>query len=1083
MGLALLGGMLCWGAQAAGTTQKSGYYPSVAPTEAQITKAIDNTQLTEVRGSKPALAAARYDTGALPAGRSIKDLVLLLKRSDKKQEEFQRYLSELTNPSSRYFHHWLDAKQLGAMFGPSPADIAKVSQWLRSQGLTVEGTTPDGMMIRFSGTVASLNGAFHTTLHSYTTADGKTHFANASEEQFPAALAPVVYGVSLHNFFPTAQHRDVGVVARNKKSGHWTTVSKVGSQFTVPGGSVNPSTAYDMAPADFDTVYNVNPLWNQGNRGAGQTIVVLERSDVKPADVDAFRKAFLPADAKGTVSYIHPSFDDGTPCQDPGITGDEGEAALDVEWAGAAAPDADIVFASCADSGTTFGALQAGFLVSYNGGKGLPPPIWSLSYGECEQVGSADSYTAQVLWSGAAAEGVTIFVSSGDAGSVACNQGDYAASLGPTVNGLASSPYTVAVGGTDFDDFRKYDQYWTATNLPLEESAIGYIPEQTWNNSCASSQLYSLLGYSDGVTACNSNDGLDYLDTGGGGGGPSTLYTQPSWQSGLYGTTNHSSRLLPDVSLFSANGLYGHALVYCMSDANPDGAACDYSDPDNVYYNSAGGTSFAAPAMAGVQALINVATGGPSGNVLPALYSIGAKEYGTNGSPNVAMLASCNSSNGADIGSDCVFNDVTVGNIDEPCYTGSVGCYTGALSNQSYTNYGITVGSPDAGSLSMVPAWSTNAGYSMATGLGSINAANLADAMARFDRPFQRQQGYAAPGDFLSTVEDNDHWFTNDGFSDIAMVDPTKGTLTMLAMKGSVVRNESSQAITPGYEIGAIADFSPVLDTLGLHSDHLAWTGPDNQLYAWISDTLGDFYPFKVGNPYPAGWKLMGSAVIDNSGAAQLLWFNAKTNQFGWWKLDTDLSTLGPVISSISSLTTVAPGYVPTLADVNGDNYADIVWTNPSNDQVYIWMNDQKGGFAAHSVAVRRPAGFTLFGAGDVDGDGQTDLIWTNPATHQMAWWIMAGYVAKDQEVRSVTPGYSMASLADYDGDGLVDILWVGAAGDAYEWQGTGQGFESFRVADASGNPLVIPAGEKVQANRLQGSAAGGVESPLGESH
>jgi len=227
----------------------------------------------------------------------------------------------------------------------------------------------------------------------------------------------------------------------------------------------------------------------------------------------------------------------------------------------------------------------------------------------------------------------------------------------------------------------------------------------------------------------------------------------------------------------------------------------------------------------------------------------------------------------------------------------------------------------------------------------------------------------------------------------------------------------------------------------------------------------------------------MGSAVIDDSGAAQLLWFNAKTSQFGWWKLDTDLSTLGPVISSISPLTTVASGYVPALADVNGDNYADIVWTNPSSDQIYIWMNDQKGGFVAHSVAAHRPSGFTLFGAGDVDGDGQTDLVWTNPTAHQMAWWIMDGYVAKDQEVRSVTPGYSMASIADYDGDGLVDILWVGTAGDAYEWQGTGQGFESFRVADASGNPLVIPAGEKVQANRLQGSATGGVESPLGESH
>ncbi len=316
-------------------------------------------------------------------------------------------------------------------------------------------------------------------------------------------MAPIVQFVRLHNFFPKPQHVDVGVVSKNKKNGHWKMVAKASAtsnnkavpQFTVPGGTVDTQTTYDLAPADFNTVYNVNPLWNQGTRGTGQTIVVLERTDVNPADVQAFRQAFLPANAKGTVTYIHPNS-----CTDPGINGDESEAALDAEWAGAAAPDANIVFASCADNGSEFGAFLAGFSMAATAGQS-PGNIWSLSYGECESVAAGDT-TASLLWSDAEAEGVTTFVSTGDAGSAACDQNAIAAaSGGAQVNIMASTPYNVAVGGTDFNDLNNYSQYWTSTNLALNASAISYVPEQTWNDSCASSQLDALMGYANGIDA------------------------------------------------------------------------------------------------------------------------------------------------------------------------------------------------------------------------------------------------------------------------------------------------------------------------------------------------------------------------------------------------------------------------------------------------------------------------------------------------------------------------------------------------------------------------------------------------------
>lgn len=1068
------------------TAHSAAYFPNFAPDAPRITASVSNAKLVTVPGSQIASSLAKYDGGALPSTQKIRDVTLLLRRSDIKQRQFDAYLAELTRPGSPYFHHWLSAAQVGSMFGPAASDIAKVTQWLTAQGLRVDSVSPSGMMIHFSGTAASIGNTFHTSLHRFTV-DGKPHFANTGAQLIPAALTPVVVGAaSLDNFFPQPQHRDVGTVVRNSKTGTWSKASQAGSQFTVPGGSYDPNVAYDVAPADFNAIYNVNPLWNRSTpiRGSGQTVVVLERTDVQPQDIQTFRDAFLPADAQGSVSYINPPLyaGDTTTCLDPGTNPDEGEAALDAEWAGAAAPDANIVVASCDDSNSaTFGAFTAAENLL---NQDIPPAIFSLSYGDCEANGFVDGTAGQAgdLWSVAAAEGVTVFVSSGDSGAAGCSQNQHASFQGIAVNGIGSTPYNVSVGGTDFNDLNKYGQYWTSTNLPLSKSAIGYIPEQTWNNSCASSSLYPLLGYSSAVEACNDPAIGQFLNTGGGSGGASTNWYQPLWQAGIYGSSNYGSRLLPDVSLFAANGLYGHALVYCMSDANFYGQPCDYSVPDNVYFNSAGGTSFAAPAMAGVQALINQAAGQSSGNVLPAFYNLGIKEYGTNGSPNTAGLSACNSSNGTAVGSSCVFNDITVGNIDEPCYAGTLDCYSGT----GVATYGVLSA---GGSVTLSPAWSTNAGYSLATGLGSINATNLVDAVARFDRPFQHN--YVAPYDFISPASPS----YGDGFSDIALVDPGKGTFTSLGMKGSVVLQSKSQSVTPQYTLGAAGNFfigsGSLLQSRFIGS--LAWTGPDNQLYVWLSDGRGnanDYYPAKVGSPYPAGWKLMGAANFDGTGTTnpdELFWWNSSTGQIGWWKLSEHYfyilgkahyyfgTTLSPTIN-------VAKGYVPTLADVNGDGFADIVWTNPNDNSVYVWINNQQGGFAAHRIA-DHAAGFALFGAGDLDGDGNTDLIWINPAAHQMSWWNMNGFNVTGQGTRAVAPGYTMASIADYDGDGLADILWQGAGGDAYVWQSSGNGFQSFRLADAAGQPLVIAPGQIIQANRLQGVATGGVDTSVGSSH
>ncbi|MBB6188091.1 protease pro-enzyme activation domain-containing protein [Rhodanobacter sp. MP7CTX1] len=1091
----LLGGGVPLGAHAANAPPT----PAFAPDTARITEAVDNTHLVAVKGSRSLRTLTATDAGALPDSKPIRNMNLMLKRSADKQSRFDAYVNQLNNPASPNYHKWLTAKQVGSMFGPAQSDIDKVTTWLASQGLTVNGVYPSGTRISFSGTPSAVNRAFHTQLHSFKS-NGESHFANVSEQQIPAALAPVVAGVaSLDNFFPKPQYRNVGVVSKDKRSGKWKQVS-TSPDFTVPPGGLpqDSQTAYDVVPADFNKIYNVEPLWTQSTpiRGAGQTVAVLERTDVQPADIATFRSAFLPADAQGVVSYVNPqaSYVEAPgglsfgACNDPGLNGDEAEAALDAEWIGAAAPDANVLFASCDDTNSPeFGPFTAALALLNSADGTPPPPVFSLSYGECEVLSITNVVNdAGELWELAASEGVTVFVASGDAGSVGCDQNQSAATFGINVNAMSSTPWNVSVGGTDFDDYGKQNNYWTSTNLTNGLSAISYVPEQTWNDSCASSKLDAVLKLSDGVTACNTATGQQFMNTAGGSGGPSVFWSQPAWQAGVYGVpANATTRMQPDLSLFAANGLYGHALVFCMSDPNAGGTTCDYSNPDNVLFNSAGGTSFAAPAMAGVQALINQATGQSNGLITPTLYALAAKEYGTNESPNFASLNACNSSSGAAIGSTCVFNDVTQGDNNEPCYAGTSDCYSGALGNQ----FGVV---SHGGDVTLAPAWKTNVGYDYATGLGSINATNLVNAVVKYNQAAKR--GYAAPGDFLSS-----YFPGTDGNSDIALVDPVQGIFTGISMKGSVAIRTQSQAVAKGYtalpgffyphinsNVGGGSSLALTLFNLA----SLAWTGPDNQLYVWLSDGDGSsagYLRHAVGSPYPAGWTLVGAGDFngpDGTGVTRsdLLWRNDSTGQIGWWQLNVGLLFRQHAFevkfsNDVSPIMSAASGYVPTIADVNGDGYADIVWTNPNNNSVYVWINNQAGDFVRRQIQ-DHPAGFTLYGAGDITGTGKTDLIWTNPTSNQMSWWVMNGFNVVDQQTRSVAPGYTMSSIADYDGDGLADILWVGTAGDVYEWQSNGSSFTSLRVSDTTGAPIVIPAGAKVQPIRLQGTiASGGVDT------
>jgi subtilase family serine protease len=672
--------------------------PASAP---RVVQPVDDSKLIQLRGNTHPLALPQYDQGSVPDSLPMDHMFLLLARSPHQEQALQTLIAELQDPSSPNYHKWLSAEELGRNFGPAQQDIDAVVQWLNIHGFQVNGVYKAGLSIDISGTAGQVRDAFHTEIHKYLV-NGSEHIANASDPAIPEALASVVTGiVSLNDFLPKP------LIAKAKKGFTFPCTG-------CPDGFDNV-TQYDEAPPDFATIYNVTPLYKSDHptTGKGQTVVVLEVTDVNPADVATFRSAFGLSSYSGKFSQIHP----GPGCTDPGKNGAEGEAAIDSEWAGAVAPDANVDIASCANTITNFGVfIAAQNLLDSNN----PPPIMSLSYIECEaSLGPSGNAYVAALWQQAAVEGVSVFVAAGDGGPAGCddfNTASYAQD-GIAANGLASTPYNVSTGGTDFLDTAEgtNNLYWAASNSSTGKSAKSYIPEMPWNDSCASSVLYQYAGYANGLSFCNSATGESFLNIVSGSGAPSFVYPKPYWQNGVAGVPNDGHRDLPDISLFASNAFWLHAVLFCMSDPDEGGSPCNYSNGVDTLNNSAGGTSFSAPQYASIQALINQKAGGPQGNPAPIYYDLARSEYGSSFHPNSHSLEECNSNLGYSIASSCVFHDVTTGNNDVPCY-GTNNCY-----DPSAADYGLLSTSDSHLSI----AYPTQSGWDFSTGLGSVNVTNL----------------------------------------------------------------------------------------------------------------------------------------------------------------------------------------------------------------------------------------------------------------------------------------------------------------------------------------------------------------------
>jgi len=606
------------------------------PSEKRISS-IDESSLVVLTGNRHPLAAAANDRGEVAADLSMERMLLVLTRDAAAESALQSLLAAQQDKASPVFHSWLTPAQFGEQFGPSKGDLQTLTSWLASHGFRVNRVAQSGLTIEFSGTAGQVKEAFHTPVHTYLV-DGERHYANALDPQIPAALASVVAGINtLHDFRKRPAIRVLGKASRIANTSMWQ------PEFTFSGAA---GVSHFLAPGDFAKIYNTAALYQNGIDGTGESVAIVARNNINLSDVQIFRIAFgLPVNDPQIIL-------DGP---DPGnLAGpEETEADLDVEWSGAIAPKATIKFVVSASTNTTDGVdLSALYIVDNN-----LAPVLSASFGQCEQtLGQTENTFFNNLWEQAAAQGITVVISSGDNGPAGCDSDSQStpASQGLAVNGLASTPFNIAVGGTQFNENGADSAYWSSTNGPDQSSVLGYIPENVWNESCADPNQCgraSLFASSGGV---------------------STLYSKPAWQVGA-GVPNDGKRDLPDVSFDAAAGHDGYLL--CQ-----DGICTTNASGQLVNAELVGGTSAGAPTFAAIMALIAQKTNSRQGQANFVLYPLAAGQNAAN----------CNAS--APPQSQCIFNDITVGNNNVP---GQMG-------------------------------FAAAAGYDLATGWGSVNAANLA---------------------------------------------------------------------------------------------------------------------------------------------------------------------------------------------------------------------------------------------------------------------------------------------------------------------------------------------------------------------
>ncbi len=614
---------------------------------------IDSSAVVSLPNSVHPWARAEFDRGPVPGGNTGR-LLLVLGRSDEQEQALKTLMAAQQDPTSPSYHKWLTPEEYGKRFGAADSDIQAIRGYLSSRGMNVGRVSSNRLSIEVTATADQIRSTFGTEIHAYAI-QGKTFYANNASPRIPAALASVVRGFSSLNNFraETAAPVRQGTLDRATHT--------VKPLYTTAGGTV-----FGVTPGDLANIYDVpSASTGVGAGGRNVTIGVVGDSDINVSYINNYRSVFGLSPAPITVVV------DGN---DPGITGDAYIAYKQLELLSAVAPNASLYYYTSAttdyDTGLNFALGRA---VEDN-----QIQVLVVGYQACEStVGKQTGETLLInqIYEQAAAQGITVVAAAGNSGPAGCEVPGTAAkaTTGFAVNQYASSPFVTAVGGTDFYYAVTPLTYWGAANSGTYTSALGYIPEQAWNDSTNQANPSVLLAGGGGV----STIGLD---------GTATPEPIPSYQSSntKAAAISKTARILPDVAFFAgsgANDTLGYnstAYLFCMQSTD-----CTGNTPQFTY---SGGTEASAAVFAGAVALTvankNAGTRYGLGNVNPALYS---------------LLT----------GTNVLHHDITIGSTAVDC-SGGNNCGKGAVMT------GYTAGS----------------GYDAATGLGSFDITSFVNNYA-----------------------------------------------------------------------------------------------------------------------------------------------------------------------------------------------------------------------------------------------------------------------------------------------------------------------------------------------------------------
>jgi kumamolisin len=569
--------------------------------------------MVKVPGNLPPLLKTSHVVSAVDGNTPLEIAIGLHLRNADGLAHYAEEISRADNGMKRT----LSPQQIMEAYAPLPASQQAVTDYMQRNGFQTTKTFKNHMIIGFKGTVAQAEQAFNVQIDNYQSANGQTFYGPSTDPSIPASIVPFVESITGLDNAAKFSHGPVKTIDTASNS---SSAINAANPCQTPGSVGQLGHASYYTPSQVATGYNLSTLYNQGFKGEGQVIALVEFASYSTNDVNTYI-ANCGVGGSIPINRFQPF---GSPAPDQGGTV---EADLDVELLTSAVPHLAGIYVYEAPNSGSLAHSSSNALVSalslWSQIINDAVPVISTSWGTCEANLSSDFVQQEnSLFTLAAAQGQSIFAASGDFGSDDCHNG------GLAVDDPAAQPFVTGVGGTSL-------------TLNGDNS---YNSETVWN---------------------------DQSGTGGtGGGGISSNWQMPTWQNapGVVGTYSSGTpcsapggtycREVPDVSLMS--GGVDYYPIYTLS---------------NWYL--VGGTSAAAPMWAAMTALANQKSVSEGyfnlGFLNPSLYQIGQ---------NATAYANA-------------FHDITSGN------------------NNIH-------GGPQ------YPATPT---YDMASGLGTYNAANMADTL------------------------------------------------------------------------------------------------------------------------------------------------------------------------------------------------------------------------------------------------------------------------------------------------------------------------------------------------------------------